>query len=76
MQANECGRFDATVFNELCVQRGLDTDAKRARALGVAQSTICRVKKGERQPGLRLAHACRRLFGSTEYDRLFQDGDA
>lgn len=63
--------FDRDVFESLCVEAGLDKDAKRARALGVHQSTVYRIQNGEQTPSLQFANACRRIFGLEAFVKLF-----
>lgn len=64
-------KFNRELFNQLCERNKLDTDAKRANALGVEWTTVYRIRTGERGPGLRFANACRRLFGTRAHSRLF-----
>jgi transcriptional regulator with XRE-family HTH domain len=63
--------FDRELFQELCVEAGLQTDAERARALGVHQSTILRNQSGDASPSLQFALACRRVFGLEAFAQLF-----
>lgn len=64
--------LDVTAFDALCEARGWGTDAERARALGLAHSTVSRVRRGEQRPGIRFAHSCTRVFGDAVYSRLFR----
>lgn len=63
--------FDRELFEELCIESGLDRDSQRAKALEVDQATVYRVQAGVVNPSLRFANACRRVFGLEAYVQLF-----
>lgn len=67
--------FNVDRFDALCTAepRGWTTDARRARELGVNQSTISRIRRGLQRPGLEFAHRCRRAFGDSAFNELFED---
>lgn len=63
---------DWEVFDRLTSQRGWTTDYKRARALGIEQSTLTKLRTGENGAGARVIDACLREFGGVAYDMIFK----
>lgn len=49
---NVSTRLRAEVFTELCAERGLNTKAAKAGALGVSEKTISRLIAGEDAAGI------------------------
>lgn len=60
-------------FDELTKQRGWETDADRARGLGLDPATISRVRAGQQRPGAKFINRCLREFGSLAFDVLFEE---
>jgi transcriptional regulator with XRE-family HTH domain len=63
-------RFDE--FDRLTRLRGWDTDAERARQLGVSQATLTNLRAGRTRPGRKFIDGCMKNLGSAVYDVLFE----
>jgi hypothetical protein len=71
-RATERTVVDWEVFDRLTSQRGWTTDYQRARALGIEQSTLTKLRAGTAGAGPRVIDACLRVFGGVAYDMLFR----
>ena len=59
-------------FDRLCRLRQWDTDAERARQLGISQATLTNLRRGRVAAGSKVIDACNRVFGAATYDVLFE----
>lgn len=62
-------------FDRLTALRGWETDAERARQLGISHSTLTNLRAGKTHPGRKFIDQCVQIFGSSIYDVLFERGD-
>jgi transcriptional regulator with XRE-family HTH domain len=58
-------------FDRLTSLRGWNTDAERARQLGVSGATMTNLRKGKVNPGPKFIDQCLKAFGTPMYDVLF-----
>lgn len=62
-----------TVFDALCAAKKLDNDAQIARALGITQGHLSRMRAGECGAGHKVIRNALKLFSPVKYDELFCD---
>jgi len=61
-------------FDRLTELRGWTNDAERCQALGISQSYMSRIRRGEMQPGGSFIHRTMRTL-QVPYGVLFEDTD-
>lgn len=59
-------------FDRHTERRGWETDAERARQLGVSHSLLTNMRAGRAGPGAKFIGACLDRFGGDYYDVLFE----
>lgn len=59
-------------FDRLTALKGWETDAERARQLGISQATLSHLRAGRTRPGRKFIDRCMAVLGSAVYDVLFE----
>ena len=75
-QSTDLVRLRFAEFDRLTALRGWDTDAKRAREIGISQATLSNLRAGRTQPGRKVIDRCLLAFGASFYDVLFERVEA
>jgi DNA-binding XRE family transcriptional regulator len=66
--------LDGSTFDRLTSERGWDTDAKRAKVIGISTVTIYRLRKGHNSPSGELVFSLPELLGVRPEVLFYREG--